>query len=216
MHRAQAGPLRRLGRALRGRRRLGCAASPLLPGDRTSAAEDPRMTGREFMNAVANGREDVLAIFIRILEQAGSEYCVVGGLAVNAYAEPVVSLDLDMVVAAGDVDEVCEAAAAEGFAVKRFEHSVNLKSDASDFRIQLQTDPRYQEFITRAETREVLGYRMRIAAVEDVLAGKIWAYSDAARRGSKRQKDLADIMRLVEIRPELAGNLPEAIRGELE
>ena len=174
------------------------------------------MTGREFMNAVANGREDVLALLLRILDETGSAYCVVGGLAVNAYAEPVVSLDLDIVVAAGDLEKVCEAAAAGGFAIKRFEHSVNLKSGASDFRIQLQTDPRCQEFISRAELRDVLGYRMRVAAVGDVLAGKVWAYSNEARRPSKRQKDLADIMRLVETRPELAGQLPEAVRGGLE
>ena len=174
------------------------------------------MTGREFMNAVANGRTDVLAILIGVLDETKSDYCVIGGLAVNAYAEPLVSLDLDIVVAAKDTERVCEAAAAEGFAVSRFEHSVNLKSASSDFRIQLQTDPRYQEFIERAETRNVLGYRMKVAAVEDVLEGKLRAYSDATRRKSKRQKDLADIMRLVETRPELASDLPVAIRQRLE
>ncbi len=174
------------------------------------------MTGREFMNAVANGRTDVLALLLRILDETGSTYCVVGGLAVNAYAEPLISLDLDMVVAAGDLEKVCAAAAAEGFAIKRFEHSVNLKSDASDFRVQLQTDPRYQEFITRSEPMDVLGYRMKVAAVGDVLAGKIWAHSDTARRRSKRRKDLLDITRLVETHPELADRLPETIRGELE
>jgi hypothetical protein len=171
------------------------------------------MTGKEFMNAVANGRQDVLAILIGILERTGSAYCVVGGLAVNACAEPLISLD--MVVAAGDIDKVCEAAATEGFAVQRLEHSVNLKSDASDFRIQLQIDPRCQDFIPRAETRDILGYRMKVAAVEDVLAGKVWACSDATRRSSKRRKDLLDIARLVEVRPELADRLPETIRGEL-
>lgn len=174
------------------------------------------MTGREFMNAVANAEEDVLAVLLRILDETDSAYCVIGGLAVNVYAEPVVSLDLDIVVAAGDLEKVCGAAEAEGFAVKRFEHSVNLKSDASDFRIQLQTDPRYQEFISRSELMDVLGYGLRVATVEDVLAGKVWAHSDATRRASKRQKDLADIMRLVEVRPELASRLPDAIRGELE
>ena len=174
------------------------------------------MTGREFMNAVANGRTDVLAALLRILDETGSAYCVVDGLAVNAYAEPLISLDLDVVVAAGDIDKVCETAAAEGFAVERFEHSVDLKSDASDFRIRLRTDPRYQEFISKAETREVLGYRLKVAAVEDVLKGKVWAYSDESRRPSKRRKDLLDIARLVEVRPELAGQLPEAVRGELE
>ena len=168
------------------------------------------------MNAVANGRTDVLAVLLRVLEETGSEYCVIGGLAVNAYAEPVVSLDLDIVVAMDTIERVRAAAEKNGFSVETFEHSVNLSSDASDFRIQLQTDPRYQEFIARSETRDVLGYRMRVAAARDVLEGKVWAYSDATRRRSKRQKDLADIMRLVETRPELAQRLPEAIRKKLE
>ncbi len=168
------------------------------------------------MNAVAKGRTDVLAVLLRVLEETGSEYCVIGGLAVNAYAEPVVSLDLDIVVAMEAIERVRTAAGENAFAVESFEHSVNLKSDASDFRIQLQTDPRYQDFIPRSEPRDVLGYRMRVAAARDVLEGKVWAYSDATRRKSKRQKDLADIMRLVEARPELAQRLPETIRRELQ
>ncbi len=173
------------------------------------------MTGREFMNAVAHGREDVLALVLRIIEDAGADYCVIGGLAVNAYAEPVVSLDLDVVVATGALAGVCAKAEAEGFTVARHEHSVNLKSASSDFRIQLQTDPQYQEFMARAEARDVLGYRMKVAAIEDVLEGKLRAYSDATRRASKRHKDLADIARLVEVRPGLAERLPEAVRRKL-
>jgi hypothetical protein len=36
------------------------------------------------------------------------------------------------------------------------------------------------------------------ARVEDVLQGKVWAVQDSSRRGSKRQKDLADIARILE------------------
>jgi hypothetical protein len=50
-----------------------------------------------------------------------------------------------------------------------------------------------------------------VAALKDVLQGKIWAYNDAERRASKRQKDLADIMRLVESHPELNAQLPGEI-----
>ena len=53
---------------------------------------------------------------------------------------------------------------------------------------------------------------MKVATIEDVLTGKIWAYSDEERRMSKRQKDLADIMRLVEAYPELTNKLPTGIR----
>jgi hypothetical protein len=173
------------------------------------------MMGKTFMNAVANGEMDILQLLLDILTQTGSEYCIIGGLAVNAYAEPVVSLDLDVIVAAEDVDKVGEAAKRGGLRLETFEHSVNLTGQKSDLRVQLQTDPRYQEFIPRSIEKDVLGYRMRVATVKDVLQGKVWAYLDKTRRKSKRQKDLADIMRLVETNPALEAELPPDIRTKL-
>ncbi len=173
------------------------------------------MTEKEFLNAVFNGKEDVLQIFLDTLSSTGVDYCVVGGLAVNAYAEPVVSLDLDVVVAAKDIETVCKAVDVH-FKIERFSHSVNLSSDKSALRIQMQTDPRYQDFISKATRHTVLGYEMKVASVEDVLQGKIWAYSDEERRKSKRQKDLADIIRLVETYPSLVDRLPEKVRKQVE
>lgn len=173
------------------------------------------MTEKEFLNAVFNGKEDVLQIFLDTLSSTGVDYCVVGGLAVNAYAEPVVSLDLDVVVAAKDIETVCKAVDVH-FKIERFFHSVNLSSDKSALRIQLQTDPRYQDFISKATRHTVLGYEMNVASVEDVLQGKIWAYSDEERRKSKRQKDLADIIRLIETYPSLVDRLPEKVRKQVE
>jgi hypothetical protein len=80
----------------------------------------------------------------------------------------------------------------------------------------LQTDSRYQEFISRAVGYTVLGYQMKVASVEDVLQGKIWAYLDEKRRKSKRQKDLADIVRLIEGYPSLAELLPESVQKRIE
>jgi hypothetical protein len=173
------------------------------------------MTGKKFINAVANGETDILQLLLDILAETRSAYCVIGGLAVNAYAEPVVSLDLDVIVAADKVDAVGAAAKTRGLKVEKFEHSLNLSSPKSDLRIQLQTDVRYQEFLSRAVEKEVLGYRLRVAAVADVLQGKLWAYLDKSRRRSKRLKDLADILRLVEAHPTLESQLPPSIRGEL-
>ena len=173
------------------------------------------MTEKEFFNAVSNGKADIIQILLDALSTTGADYCVIGGLAVNAYAEPVVSLDLDVVVAAESIEVVCKAVEVH-FAIERFPHSVNLSTGKSDLRILLQTDPRYQEFISKATTQTVLGYRMRVARVEDVLLGKIWACSDAERRRSKRQKDLADIARLIEAHPSLAEQLPDSIRERIE
>ena len=174
------------------------------------------MTSKEFLNNLANREKDILQQMLDILAERESRYCVIGGLAVNAYAEPVVSLDLDIVVAADGVEQICRTAAAKGLKIERFEHSVNLSSTESDLRIQIQTDPRYQSFIAKAAQKIVLGYSMNVAALEDVLQGKIWDYSDQQRRKSKRQKDLADIIRLVESYPELEGRVPSEIRNLLQ
>jgi len=174
------------------------------------------MTGKRFMNAVTNGEMDILQLLLDILAETRSAYCVIGGLAVNAYAEPVVSLDLDIVVASDDIGKVVSAAEGQGLKIERFEHSIKLTSAKSDLRIQLHTEARYQAFIPRSSEREILGYRMLVADVTDVLRGKIWAYQDERRRRSKRQKDLADIMRLVEATLALEKSLPPEIRKELE
>jgi hypothetical protein len=126
----------------------------------------------------------------------------------------VVSLDVDIVLAVEDTPGFVDAAGRQ-FRVRSFRHSINLAHPSSDLRIQLQIDPRYQAFIPRARSRSVLGYRMKVAIVDDVLQGKVWAFSDQSRRKSKRQKDLADIFRLVERHPRLKKKLPRTIAGLL-
>jgi len=174
------------------------------------------MTGKEFLNYLANSQSDIIQLLLDILTETGSRYCVIGGLAVNAYVDPVVSLDVDIVVAVEDVGATSVAAEGRGLKVEQFEHSVNISSPRSDLRIQLQTDPRYQDFIPRAELKDVLGYRMRVANLDDVLQGKVWAYIDQTRRKSKRQKDLADILRIIEAYPQLGTKLPQSLQEELD
>ncbi len=174
------------------------------------------MTGKTFLNRVTNGQTDAIALLLSLLEQTGAKYCVIGGLAVNAYAEPVVSLDLDIVIVTNKVQVLCEAASSQGIRIEQSEHSINLFVPGSDLRIQIQTDARYQEFIPRAVPRDVLGYTLAVAALEDVLRGKVWAYSDSQRRKSKRQKDLADILRVIETHPELKDQVPPEIKAQAE
>ena len=83
-------------------------------------------------------RENLLERIVAFLKAHQVCYCVIGGQAVNAYVEPVVSL-------------------------------------------------------------------------EDVLQGKIWAVQDPDRRASKRQKDLADVARLLEGYPKLREQAPDDV-----
>lgn len=165
---------------------------------------------RAFYKAVTVETGAVVEELLNLLTELGVAYCVVGGQAVNAYVDPLVSLDLDLVVAAADLERVL-AALPPGTEMQRFPHSVNVSLPGSDLRVQFQTDPRYFTFPDRASTRPVLGISMRVANVEDILAGKTWAASDKTRRASKRQKDLADIARLIERFPELRDRVPLAL-----
>lgn len=155
--------------------------------------------------------ESLLALF----EEGGIRYCVIGGQAVNYYVEPLVSLDLDLVVATDQIS-VVEALLARRFTVRQFPHSINVKFGESDLRVRIQTDPRYADFVGRARRGEVLGTEMPVASVRDVLQGKIWAAQDPSRRASKRQKDLADIARLIEADPELRASVPQEILQKIE
>lgn len=169
------------------------------------------MTEEVFFNGISNSKENILQKLLNLLEENEINYCTIGGLAVNAYVEPVVSLDLDIVIAAEALEKFINIVK-EKFELKEFSHSINLYSQASDLRIQIQTDERYRDFVGRAQRKEILGYEMRVASLADVLQGKIWAYSDTDRRKSKRQKDLADIFRIIETYPELKKILPENIQ----
>ena len=172
------------------------------------------MRAQAFYRAVTVDEVRALQQIVGLLAQLKVSYCVIGGQGVNAYVEPLVSLDLDVVVASADVDRLLGALSAT-WRVERFLHSINLSVVGSDLRVQLQTDPRYEAFASRARVQDVLGTPMRVAAVEDVLDGKVWAAADEGRRSSKRQKDLADIARLIEAFPELRTRVPAAILNQL-
>jgi hypothetical protein len=172
------------------------------------------MRATAFWKAIVLDHSDLLDRLLGLLADQGIRYCLVGGQAVNAYAEPVVSLDLDLVVALDDLPRA-ESLLRETFPVERFEHSLNVSSPGSDLRVQIQMDPRYGPFVDRATIREVLGLRLPVAHIEDLLQGKLWAVMDATRRPSKRQKDLADIARLLEADPALRARVPAEVLARL-
>jgi hypothetical protein len=172
------------------------------------------MQALAFWKAVAMDKSNFLEGLIDLLAEHHIRYCVIGGQGVNAYAEPLVSLDLDLVVAVDQMEEV-ERLLASRFHLERLPRSLNVSEPGSQLRVQIQTDPRYFDFPSRLSDREVLGLRLPIASIEDVLNGKIWAAQDPERRASKRHKDLLDIERLLETNPQLRTQVPQAIIDRL-
>src|SRR5216117_2595385 len=97
------------------------------------------MRALAFWNAVTLDHTDFLERLLGMFDEQVIPYCIIGGQAVNAYAEPVVSLDLDVVVA---VDRMIDAIKAlnQRFTVERFPHSLNVSAKGSDLRVQIHTD----------------------------------------------------------------------------
>jgi hypothetical protein len=168
------------------------------------------MQALAFWKAVAMDHSNFLEGLIGLLTEHQIRYCVIGGQGVNAYAEPLVSLDLDLVVAVEQMEEV-EKLLASRFHLERFPHSLNVSEPGSQLRVQIQTDPRYFDFPSRSAEQDVLGLRLPVASIEDLLKGKIWAAQDGERRPSKRRKDLLDIERLIEAHPRLRSRVPADI-----
>jgi hypothetical protein len=172
------------------------------------------MRALAFWKTVTVDQANLLESLIALLAENQIRYCVIGGQAVNAYADPVVSLDLDLVVAVDQV-ELVEALFKSRFTVERFALSINVSLPGSDLRVQIQTDSRYLSFLQRTCLRTILGLTLPVASLEDVLQGKLWAAMDPERRASKRQKDLADIARLLETHSGLRERVPKEILDHL-
>src|SRR5436305_12483419 len=82
------------------------------------------MQAATFWRTVTMDHADLLERTLQILEKTGSHYCVIDDQAVNAYAEPVVSLDLDLALAPGEIERL-DALFGPPIRIERFEHSVN-------------------------------------------------------------------------------------------
>ena len=156
--------------------------------------------------------------FARLIETCASfgPYCLIGGLAVNCYVEPVYTLDADIVAAASNLDGLSARLEESGYKIDRQPHSLNATLPESELRIRFTTDARCQDVLPRAVEAEVLGTRVKIACLADIVRGKLWAYSDPKRRLSKRKKDELDLIRLAEAYPKLKSTYPLEIVKQLD
>jgi len=158
------------------------------------------MRSLEFWKRVVSDRSDYLERILAAL--AGFDYCVIGDVAVNAYSEPVVTEEFEVVIAAHDLPRAQRALA-------------DVPALDSKLRLLVETDPRYEAFVGRARICNVMDLQLPVAAAEDVLQGKLWTLQNEARRLSKRQKDLMNIARLIEAFPELQSRVPADILARI-
>ncbi len=173
------------------------------------------MTAKQFFDWQTGGGANDVVRMIDALTLADIAWCAIGGVAVNHWAqEPMVTRDVDFVVASDAIEKAVTALEKTGLRSERFEWSVNFRGDSA-VSMQLSTEDFYRDFPIRAVAADVHGIFLRVASLEDTLSGKIKAWSDEDRRQSKQIKDLADIARLVEAHPSLWEKLPVELKEKI-
>jgi hypothetical protein len=172
------------------------------------------MTAAEIYESVTNGGASDFAEIVAMLNRH-KPWCLIGGLAVNCFVEPVYTVDADVVIVAANLEQIGRELEAAGFRVKRFEHSMNAQRPSSELNVQFTTDARYQDFLAGATECEVLGVQVPVASLEDIVRGKVWAWQDEQRRSTKRKKDELDLMRIAEAHPALRRLIPAEIVKQL-
>lgn len=172
------------------------------------------MSSLAFWKAVVEDGSNFLERVIRLLQERGIRYCVIGGVGVNAYAEPIVTQDLDVVIATEQIG-TARALLEREFRVREFDHSFNVYDPGSKLQVQVQLDVP-ADVVGRATVREVMDLRLPVAEPGDLLRMKIEAATDTTRRGSKRAKDILDLARLAMAFPELIDEIPGGLRARVE
>jgi hypothetical protein len=97
------------------------------------------MRSDTFWKIITVDEADLLGRLIDVLETHAVRYCVIGGQTVNAYVDPLVSLDLDLVVTAEHLDTL-EALFPEPFVVRRYPFSLNVSLPSSELRAAVPDD----------------------------------------------------------------------------
>ncbi len=171
------------------------------------------MSEAEFLAGLTGSPIDLRSV-VDALRAAGQPFCLIGGLAVNHYTEPMVTLDADFAVVASHGIE--DALRAVGFVVEVHPHSINAQLPGSRLRIQITVNQRYGSFPSRAVNGEVFGVPLPVASLDDLVQGKLWAATDPGRRSTKRLKDRLDLLRLCEAHPRAISLIPRHLIPEVD
>lgn len=143
---------------------------------------------------------DVLKAVARRLDGLRLPYMVTGSMAVNYYAVPRMTRDIDVVVelAAGDAERLCEAFEGDFYVDREVVHRAaaeqgmfNLIHSASvikvDFVVRKDSEYRREEFSRRRQLR-VEGQDLSVVSPEDLVISKLdWA------RDTRSEVQLADV-----------------------
>jgi hypothetical protein len=163
-----------------------------------------------------DSKEAALLELAAALDEAGTPYAIIGGIAVQVRRrEPRTTLDIDVAVL-GREQIPAELLQARGFQHTGSHPRTENWRGPGEVPVQFTDDPAFMEAIARAEPVPLGTRSLRVVTSEDLLHAKLRAAADPARRRSKRLQDLGDAVGLVEESPELEARLLPAERALLD
>jgi hypothetical protein len=159
------------------------------------------------MSSAMSEQLDVLKLVVEQLQGADIAYMISGSIALNYYAQPRLTRDIDIVVALGaedaervtnlfavdfyiDADAVRSAIAQLGmFNIIHYDHVMKV-----DFIVRKNTPYRHEEF-ARRHAVDIDGMTMWLVTAEDLLLSKlVWA---AESRSEMQLQDVRSLIRSV-------------------
>jgi hypothetical protein len=171
------------------------------------------LTDAQFFNWQTGGGCDDLFRLIEVLERENIAWCAIDGLAVNHWAQDVhVTDEINLAVAHDRIEELPDIFTAAGFRTERDGRQFRL-GGTSRLSIRINTENGYRQLPARSILISMQGAPMRVASLEDTLAAKIAVWSRVERRPIERQRDVLDIMRLLDAHPELSDAPPAELRS---
>jgi hypothetical protein len=153
-----------------------------------------------------NYLDTVLELAARALPAAGIDCLLIGGLAVNHYGYTRNTLDVDFMIASDRLDEVRRIMRQAGFT------NIDIHENVAFFSVPgegprvdfLRVDAATMErLVAAAETVTIRGHTVRVPTLQDLLAMKVFAFSqNLARRMGKDLPDIAYLSVINHLDPE--------------
>ncbi|MBN1651863.1 MAG: hypothetical protein JW857_11080, partial [Bacteroidales bacterium] len=89
------------------------------------------MTPKKFYDWQTGGGTDDVMRIVAYLESSDIQWCAIGGIAVNHWAEePLVTQDVDLVVATASIEKTVKMLEDNGFTYERYSWSINFKGNS--------------------------------------------------------------------------------------
>lgn len=161
-------------------------------------------------------KKPALLALADVFEKTGVPYAIIGGVAAQVrMAEPRTTIDIDVAIKRRD-DLPRGALEAAGFRhTGEFPYTSNWVGPGG-VAVQFSDDPTFGVAIDSALPEPLEGRTLRIITAGELLQSKLRSAAEPRRRPSKRMRDIADVMALIEENPELDATLTDEQRHLLE